>query len=106
MALNLSALKPGQQIVCTVSADPRTADEARTIERLMRNDGTNRRALARAQRMRRQRVIIYNRGNRDWVKREKTARVVRAVKSATWTMTYRLDMASDLKAVERCITVK
>lgn len=106
MALSLANFKPGQQITCTVTAAPRTPDQIQTIERLMRLDPVNKRALARAQRMRGQRVIIYNRGNRDWVKREKTARVVRVETAATWSMPYRLDLAGDLKAVESFISVK
>jgi hypothetical protein len=106
MASKVDSLKPGQKITCTISTAPRTTDAAQTLERLMRADPDNRRGLAKAQKLRRQRVVIYNRGNRDWTKREKTARVVRAEKSATWNMVYRLDMAPDLKAVEACLTIK
>jgi hypothetical protein len=106
MSLDLKNFKPGQPITCTITAEPRTADERQTIERLMRLDPANKRALARAQRMRAQRIVIYNRGNRDWVKREKTARVVRVEKAATWTMPYRNDLISDLHAIANYISVK
>jgi hypothetical protein len=104
--LDVSGFKPGQQLVCTVTATPRTDDQTQTIERLMRNDKTAQKALRRAQRMRGQREVIYNRGNRDWVKREKTARVVRVAKDASWSMAYRLDMAPDLKSVAAFLSVK
>src|SRR5437667_10362502 len=93
---DVNAFKPGQQVVCTVNAQPRTDDQTQTIERLMRNDKTAQKALRRAQKMREQREVVYNRGNRDWVKREKTAKVVRVAKDASWSMVYRLDMAPDL----------
>jgi len=105
-SLDVSAFKPGQQLICTVTAMPRTDDQTQTIERLMRNDTTAKKALRRAQKMREQREVVYNRGNRDWVKREKTARVVRVAKDTSWSMAYRFDMAPDLKSVAAFVSVK
>lgn len=106
MAVDLAKLKPGLSITCTVSKRPRTEDQEVTIERLMRQDASAKKGLKRAQRLRRQRVIVYNRGNRDWTKREKTARVVRVEVGATWSMPFTLDKAADLKAVEKFVSVK
>lgn len=97
---------PGQVLTCVVERDPRSHGEETTLERLMRRDPEHKRALRRAQRMRAQRMNIYNRGNRDWVSREKPARVVRAVKGATWTMEFTPDIAKDLASVAGCLTIK
>lgn len=106
MAVDFTKFKPGSMITCTIAKRPRTEDQEITIERLMRQDKANRKALRRAHDLREQRVIIYNRGNRDWTKREKTARVVRAEVGQAWSMTYTHDKAADLKAIEKFVTVK
>jgi hypothetical protein len=48
---------------------------------------------------------IYNRGNRDWVKRERCARLVSCVKGATWSMTYVPALAPDLASVEKYLQI-
>jgi hypothetical protein len=98
--------KPGQDLVCTVSKMPLSQDTTDTIARLMRLDPSNKKALRRAQRMRRQRMVVYNRGNRDWVSREKTARVVKVVPGATFTLPFSLDLAKDLELVKAYVAVK
>lgn len=102
----MSSLKPGQNVICTVNAVPRATGKISTIERLMRRDPDNRRALARAQTKRRQRITIYNRGNRQWVSRETPAKVVRVAKGAEWKMTYTLDVAPDIASVSSFIEIR
>lgn len=97
---------PGQVLTCVVQRDPRSHGEETTLERLMRRDPEHKRALRRAQRMRAQRLNVYIRGNRDWTSREKPARVVRAVKGATWTMEFTPDIANDLASVADCLSIK
>lgn len=97
--------KPGQTIVCTVSKAPISKSANATIERLMRLDPANTKALRRAQRMRRQRMVVYNRGNRDWVSREKPARVVRVTKGAKWTMLFTPDLMGEMRNVEKYIKI-
>jgi hypothetical protein len=104
--IDTSKFKPGQNLVCTIDKVPATDDQSSTIARLMRKDPVTKRALRRAQRMRRQRMIVYNRGNRDWVSREPSARVVRVAKGESWTMPYSLDLATDLAVVQSFISVK
>lgn len=106
MALDLTKFKPGQQVQCTVEKLPRTEDAESTILRLMRRDMDNRRALRRAQNVRRQRMVVYNRGNRDWVSREKPAQVVQALPGNKWTMYFTSDAAGDLNAVAKYISIK
>jgi hypothetical protein len=101
-----TSFKPGQVLTCVVETLPRSHGEETTLERLMRRDPANKRALRRAQRMRGQRINVYNRGNRDWTSREKPARVVRVDRGVTWTMEFTPDIASDLASVARCISVK
>ncbi len=104
-AVDFAKIKPGTTLSCKVAKAPRTPDQAATIERLMRLDPTAKKALRRAQRLRRQRLVVYNRGNRDWVKREKPARVVHATTGATWSLPFNLALVPDLKAVEKFLTV-
>lgn len=106
MALELSTMKPGSPLACTVTKAPRTPDQVATIARLMRQDMEAKKGLRRAQRMRRQRLVIYNRGNRDWVKREKTARVVKVEVGQNWSMPFTLDKIADLKSVAAYVEVK
>lgn len=101
----LATLKAGQTISCTVTASPRRADARDTIERLMRQDPAVKKGLRTAQRKRGQRMEIYNRGNRDWVKRERCARLVSCVKGATWSMTYVPALAPDLASVEKYLQI-
>ena len=105
-SFDVSKFKPGQNLVCTISAAPKTDDQADTIARLMRMDPETKRALRRAQRMRRQRMIVYNRGNRDWYSREKSAKVVRVTKGESWTMPYSHDMVGALAVVQPFVTIK
>jgi hypothetical protein len=97
--------KPGQHLTCTVTALPKAADDCDTIARLMRNDPSSKRALAKAQRTRRQRMNVYNRGNRDWVSRETCAKVVRVVTGQTWSMAFLPHMTPDLAKVGKFLNV-
>jgi hypothetical protein len=103
---SLASLKPGQNISCTIAKVPLSQDARDTIARLMRLDPANRRALQRAQRMRRQRMNVYNRGNRDWVSRELCAKVVRVATGQNWTMRFNLDLARDLSGVASYLSIK
>jgi len=89
----------GEQIRCIITSVPRAKAETETIARLMRRDPTAVRALRRAQRMRRQRMISYIRGGRRWYAREHPAKVVRVVNGEAWNMTFTHDIKNDLKSV-------
>ncbi|QOI99261.1 MAG: hypothetical protein HRU70_01650 [Phycisphaeraceae bacterium] len=106
MSSIIDSLKTGQTIQCTVAKLPQAIDDRDTIARLMRNDPTNRKALRRAQHLRRQRMVVYNRGNRDWVSRETCAKVVIVAPGQAWSMPYTLDFARDLQKVEKYLTIK
>lgn len=97
--------KPGQTLSCTVSSLPQSQDARDTIARLMRLDPASKKALRTAQRMRRQRMVIYNRGNRDWVKRESTAKVVRVEKGANWSFPFDYSLASDVAKVQSYLQI-
>lgn len=101
-----SSFKPGQDLVFTVTKVPQAQDASDTIARLMRLDPVAKRGLRRAHRMRQQRVVVYNRGNRDWVKREKSAKVVRVAQGATWTMPFSFDLARDIQSVQKYLSVQ
>jgi hypothetical protein len=102
----MSSYKPGQHLVCTVTKVPLAENTQDTIARLMRLDPANKKALRRAQRMRRQRMVVYNRGNRDWYSREKSAKVVHVLPGATFTLPFTLALVGDLANVSKYISVK
>lgn len=102
----LDTLKPGQTIRCTITRDIRTADDRETVLRLMRFDPTARRTLKSAQKHRVRTLVIRNRGKRPWEARVKSARQVRAVKGASWTMRWFPQVARDFAAVARFLDVK
>lgn len=102
----LETLKPGQKIQCTITKAPRKAAAVDTIERLMRQETVIKRGLRKAQRRRRQDMIVYNRGNRDWYKREICGKLVNAKTGATWTMTYSLQILPELKSLTSYVAVK
>lgn len=102
----VDALKPGQSVQCTVEKLPRAEGAVRTIERLMRLDPANKKALRRAQVVRDRRLNVYNRGNRDWTSREKPAQVVGVRKGVSFNLPYHLDLANDLRRVEAYLALK
>ena len=96
----------GQDIVCTVTAQPKAKAAKDTIARLMRRDPSAIKAMRRAQKLRRQRMNIYTRGGRDWYSREKSSRVVRVEPGASWTMPFTPDIAPDLDSVRDWVECK
>lgn len=103
---NSHTFKPGQKVTCTITKVPLAEGDVKTLSRLMRLDPGNIRALRRAQNLRRQRMVVYNRGNRDWVSREQCAKVVRLAVGENWTMPYRLELAHELKNLSDFVTVR
>ncbi len=50
-------------------------------------------------------MVVYNRGNRDWVQRETIGKTVTLAKGAQWTMNYTLDLAPDLNSLQGYVSV-
>ncbi|GJM17903.1 MAG: hypothetical protein DHS20C14_01160 [Phycisphaeraceae bacterium] len=102
----IDTLNAGQTITCTVAQVPANEGGCDTICRLMRRDPDIKRGLARAQRLRRQRMHVYIRGNRRWHSRETAARIARCVEGASWSMPYTHDIAPDLASVEKYLKIE
>lgn len=102
----LSDLKPGQTIRCTLTKEPRSRGATATVTRLMQMSPETARGLRKAQKQRRQGMIVYNRGNRDWYKRAKCGKQVRLEAGATWTIPFSVQIAPDLRSVESVVTVE
>lgn len=100
------SFKPGQTIRCTVKKQPTAAAPVDTIERLMRMEPGVKRGLRKSQRRRRQGMVVYNRGNRDWYKREVCGKLVHCKAGATWTMPYSHQLAPELEAVKAYLDIK
>jgi len=106
MSSTYDSLKPGQKITVSVTSAPHRADQVQTIERLMRQNPTNRSALARAQQSRRVHTPIRTRGGRRWFVRQHPAKVVRVEPGASWEMTYVPHLAGDFRSVEKFLDIK
>jgi hypothetical protein len=102
----LDNVKPGSKIRCTITAAPRTDAAADTLRRLMWMDADIKKGLRKAQHRRRQDMVVYNRGNRDWYKREKCARIATVEPGATWAITYSHQIAPDIASVQDLIKVE
>jgi len=102
----IDSLKPGQTVKCTVVKTPQTADDTQTVMRLMRKDPAIDRRLRRSQMMRRRNMVVYNRGNRDWYKREEVGKIAIVRTGASWQFTYSLELGRDMKAIERFLKVE
>src|SRR5262249_8036717 len=102
----LDSLNPGQTITCTITKAPKSRGDKKTITRLMKMDPSTARSLRRAQMLRRRNMIVYNRGNRDWYKRSKTARIVAPTIGATWSMPFDHNIARELHAVSGLIKIE
>lgn len=102
----IDALSPGQQVRCTIAAQPRSEGARKTIERLMRRDPQAARGLRRAQQLRQRRMNAYIRGNRLWHSREKAARVVVAKPGRSWTMTVDPIITPELKSVAGYLAIE
>ena len=102
----IDTLKPGQNIRCTIVKKPRARAGAKTIRTLMLRDPGAVKSLRRAQKLRRRNTLVYNRGNRDWVQRLPCAQISVCKPGETWTFTYQLDLADELKSVESYLKIE
>lgn len=102
----LDNIKPGQNIRCTVVKAPRARGARKTVERLMWRDPVVSKGLRKSHKVRQRTTEIYNRGNRDWVKRQECARIVEVVRGANWTMIYHHDLAKDINSVKDYIQIQ
>ncbi len=100
------SFKPGQTIRCTIVKAPRARAARKTVERLMWRDPAVAKGLRKSHKVRQRSTIIYNRGNRDWVKRQECARIVEVVRGGKWTMTYHHDLAADFASVKDYLNVE
>ena len=101
----MESFKAGQKIKCTVLKLPKAAADRKTIERLMRRDPAVTRGLRNSHHIRQRTTVTYNRGNRDWVQRQKVGKIVRLVKGNTWTCSFDVSVAPDFKAVADFVKV-
>lgn len=102
----MTNFEPGQNIRCTITAEPGVKDRSDTIARLMRRDPAINRSLRTGQKRRDQNMIIYNRGNRDWYKRAVCGKVAIVKAGNSWTMPYTPDLARDLASVAAFLTIE
>lgn len=102
----LDQLKPGQFVKCTLLKEPRAEAPVDTIMRLMRRDPSVVRGLRKSYAIRQRTTLVYNRGNRDWVQRQKCGRIVRCVKGNTWQMRFDFNILPEIKSVEKYLKIE
>lgn len=102
----LESIKPGQNIRCTVLKDLRPGDAQDTVLRLMRFDPDIKRSLKSAQERRLQKLIVRSRGGRPFEMHQRSSKIARAIKGATWTMTYFPHVAPDFRSVASVVKVE
>ncbi|HEB60728.1 MAG TPA: hypothetical protein ENJ06_02785 [Phycisphaeraceae bacterium] len=95
----------GETIVCRITKAPVRRDEIQTLERLMRRDKANSKALRRSQIMRDRRKVIRTRAGRPWKVGERCGKIVRVEEGSQWTMTLIPQLADDLKAVAKYLEI-
>ncbi|MCW5765616.1 MAG: hypothetical protein KIT68_06545 [Phycisphaeraceae bacterium] len=100
------SFKPGQNIRITVVKTPRASGRVSTIERLMRLDAGVIRGLRKAHKKRRQTTVVYNRGNRDWVKRQTCAKIVQALPGQSAVIPFNVSLVPDMKAVQQYLKIE
>jgi hypothetical protein len=101
-----STFTSGQTLRCTIERVPQTEDDQQTILRLMRKDPAVAKRLRRSQMMRRRHMVVYNRGNRDWYKRETVGKVANVTKGAQWSFTFNHDLGRDMEVVKDYLKVE
>ena len=105
LACGLTAFaQPGAPAEPPVNGKP--AANEKTIERLMRRDPAVTRGLRNSHHIRQRNTITYNRGNRDWVQRQKVGKIVRLVAGNSWTCSYDLSVAPDFNAVSEYLKIE
>lgn len=101
----IDSLKPGQNVRCTLVKLPQAASAGKTILRLMRRDPVVVKGLRKSHKVRQRTTVIYNRGNRDWVQRQKCAKIVELRVGNDWTMPFDPSIAPDMRSVSEYISV-
>lgn len=99
-------IKPGQNIRCTLLKDLRPGDTQDTVLRLMRQDPEIKRALKTAQERRMRNLVVRSRGGRPFEMYERSSKIARATKGATWTMPYFPHIAPDVRSVADVVKVE
>lgn len=95
----IDSLKPGQNVHCTLVKLPQAASAGKTILRLMRRDPAVVKGLRKSYKVRQRTTVVYNRGNRDWVQRQKCAKIVELRVGNDWTMPYDPSIEPDMRSV-------
>lgn len=101
----IDTLSAGDNISLTIDKVPANKAACDTIVRMMRRDPDIKRSLARAQRMRRQRMTSYIRGGRMWYSREKAAKIAVCEQGNSWSMVFTHDITPDLGSVEKYLNI-
>ena len=99
-------LKPGSEIKLTVTRIPTTKTTRETIRRLMLSSGEFRRVTKKAQNHRRHHADWRRRAGRLWNNRPKVARHFLGRVGETSTITYRPQIANDLKSVADYLSIE
>lgn len=102
----LDKFKAGQNVRLTVVKAPRAQGCVTTIERLLRLDPIVQRGLRKARSKRKQTQFWFNRGNRDWLKRQTCGKIVKCAAGSTATFPYAVNLAPDIQSVAKYLKIE
>ena len=101
----LDNVNAGQTLHFTVAKDLRPGDVYDTVQRLMRLDPANKKALKKAQGHRRRTLYVRSRGGRPFEVYTKASKVCVPVKGATFSFRFFPQIRRDIESVQGVLDI-
>jgi hypothetical protein len=102
----LDNVSPGQTVQFTITKALRPGDTYDTVQRLMRLDPQNKKALKNAQEHRLRTLHVRTRGGRPWAVRKRASKVAVPVEGATFSFRYFPQVRRDIESVRHVLDMK
>ena len=102
----LDNVSVGQTLHFTISKQLRPGDTYDTVQRLMRLDPANKKALKKAQNHRRRTLRVRTRGGRPFEMYVKASKVCVPVQGATFAFPYFPHVKRDIESVQHVLDIK
>lgn len=102
----LDTVQPGQVLHFTVTKQLRHGDTYDTVQRLMRLDPANKKALKKAQEHRMRHLRVRSRGGRPFEMYQKASKVCVPVEGATFSFPYFPHVRRDIESVQNVLDIK
>jgi hypothetical protein len=102
----LDNVNAGQKLQFTVKRDLRRGDIYDTVQRLMRLDPDNKRALKKAQEHRMRTLKVRSRGGRPFEMYQNASKVCVPVEGASFSLEYFPHIRRDIESVQHVLDIK